>query len=199
MQSTPHECARAALVRAVVVMPIVLCALSACERRIHFTEEVQLADGEVIKVDRRVAAAPLGEIGGPGGWESKYMSLEIIEPMRPENPPKWESTAGLVPVLFDKDADDGEWALLATFYTCEAWYALGRPKLPYVEFRARAAQWQKVELSAQWSGRPTNVLTHISSGGEPEFIGLPAKRERMSDSLIAPEYRSIVDRWTTGC
>lgn len=188
-----------ALARAVVLTLVALGTLSACDRRMHFTEDVQLADGKVIKVDRRVSAAPLGEIGGPGGWESKYMSLEIIEPKRPENPPKWESTAGLVPILFDKDPDNGEWTLLATFYTCDAWYALGRPKLPYAEFRARAAQWQKVDLSTKWAGRPANVMTHISSGGEPEFIGLPTKRARLSDGLIARKYRLIVDRWTTGC
>jgi hypothetical protein len=38
-----------------------------------------------------------------------------------------------LPILFDKDPDNCEWTLLATFYTCDAWHALGRPKSPYAE------------------------------------------------------------------
>lgn len=187
---------------AVIAKLAVILLMHGCSfgnKKIHFEEDVQLANGEVIKVDRFIVTKPLGEIGGPGGWEPEYMSLEIASPKHPEDPPKWESTEGLLPILFDKDPGSGEWALLATFYTCEPWYALGRPKLPYAEFRVRNGQWQRVELSEQWIGRSANVLTDISSGGEPDHIGLPMKQERMSDPRTASEYRLIVDRWTTGC
>jgi len=183
--------------RAAAVLTAVL-GLSACGKNIEFTEDVQLASGEVITVARKVTAESLGEIGGPGGWDPSYMSLEIATPARPDNPPKWESSTGLLPVLFDKDPNNGEWALLATFYTCDPWYALGRPKLPYAEFRVRNGQWQRVELAPQWIGHAANVFTGVRSSGEPSHLTLAQKRERDSPR-VAPEYRSIVDRWSTGC
>lgn len=126
------------------------------------------------------------------------MSLGITTPQRPDNPPKWESSTGLLPILLDKDPDNGEWALLATFYTCDPWYALGRPKLPYAEFRVRDGQWRRVELAQQWIGRAANVFTGVRSSGEPSHLTLAQKRERDSPRT-APEYRSIVGHWTTGC
>ena len=200
MQSKPHNCAPAAFVRALVLTLVALGTLSACgKREIRFTEEVELASGEVIKVDRRVMAAPLGEVGGPGGWKPKYMSFEVIDPKRPENPPKWESEIGLLPILFDRDPDNGEWTLLATYYTCDVWTAIGRPKLPYAEFRVRDGQWRGVALSEKWLGRPANVLTHISSGGEPEFIALAAKRSRLPNPRAWSKYRSIDGSWKNRC
>jgi hypothetical protein len=200
MQSTLRKCAPAAFVRAVLLILVAVSALSACGKpEIHFTEEVELANGEVIKVDRHVVAAPFGEVGGPGGWEPKYMSLEIVEPKRPENPPKWESSIGLLPILFDRDPDNGEWTLLATYYTCDVWSAIGRPKLPYAEFHARNGQWQGVALSEKWFGRAANVLTGISSSGEPEFIALAAKRPRLSDPEASSKYRLIDGSWQNRC
>jgi hypothetical protein len=200
VQPLPRKFPPAAFVRAVVLTLIAAGALSACgDREIHFAEEVELASGEVIKVDRRVMAAPSGEVGGPGGWEPKYMSLEIVEPKRADNPPKWESTIGLLPILFDRDADNGEWTLLATYYTCDVWVAIGRPKLPYAEFRARNAQWEGAALSEEWLGRPANVLTDINSNGEPQLVALAAKRLRMSDPAISSKYRLIDGTWKNRC
>lgn len=200
MKRTPHKGARAAFIKALVLPLVATGALSACgKREIHFAEEVELANGEIIKVDRHVVAAPFGEVGGPGGWEPKYMSLEIVDPKRPENPPKWESSIGLLPILFDRDPDNGEWTLLATYYSCDVWSAIGRPKLPYAEFRVRNGQWQGVALSEKWLGRPANVLTGVSSDGEPEFIALAAKRPRLSDPEASSKYRSIDGNWQNRC
>lgn len=200
MKPTPYKCARAAFIKALVLSLVALVTLGACgKREIHFTEEVELANGEVIKVDRHVVAAPFGEVGGPGGWEPKYMSLEIVDPKRPENPPKWESEIGLLPILFDRDPDNGEWTLLATYYTCDVWSAIGRPKLPYAEFRARNERWQGVPLSEKWLGRPANVLTGVSSAGEPEFIALAAKRPRLSNPEASSKYRLIDGSWKNRC
>jgi hypothetical protein len=169
------------------------------DHRFGFKEEVQLSNGEVIEVQRTFQAKPFGELGGPGGWEATFNDFVISSPARADNPPAWQSEAGLVPLLFDRDSDTGEWFLVATFYSCEAWYALNRPKLPYAEFRARNGRWQPVALTRRWIGREANVLTTISSQKELSRHTLATKRERMSDTRIAPEYTKIVDHWTTGC
>ena len=184
------------------VIIVVTALISACQfgdRRIQFREEVRLVNGELISVDRVVKAKPLGEIGGPGGWEPIYMSLQIAEPKNPGSPPKWESEAGLVPILFDRDPLTNEWVLLATFFTCEPWYRLGRPKLPYAEFRVRDGHWRQVDLSTQWIGRSANIFTGIRSSGEPDMLTLSEKDRRDSDPAIAAKYRKIVGHWTTNC
>jgi hypothetical protein len=185
----------------VVGLLVTAAALIGCaaDKHLQFTEQVLLASGEVLIVNRDVKSSPLGEIGGPGGWEAKYMSLEIVGPKNSDNPPRWESEAGLVPIVFDRDPVTKEWTLLATFYTCDAWYGLGKPKLPYAEFHTQGGSWQRRELSPQWIGHTANLLTSINSGGEPKLISLAIKQQKMSDPTIAPEYRSIVGKWSTGC
>lgn len=197
MRGSGGRLGRALALVAIALAVVFLCSRS-CSRKIDFTEEVQLASGEVITVQRHVTAEPFGEVGGPGGWEPSYMSLEIVTPKRPDDPPKWESTSGLLPILFDRDPGNGEWALLATFFSCDPWYALGRPKQPYAEFRVRDGRWQRVELGQQWIGRPTNVFADIRSSGEPDHLTLAQKKAR-DDDRIAPLYRSIVSQWLTGC
>lgn len=187
--------------RALFLVLVVAAGVYYCfprDKNIHFTEEVQLASGEIISVERFIKAAPLGEVGGPGGWESAYQSFEMVDQQQTGAMPRWESTAGLIPILFDHDPANNEWVLLATFYTCDGWYKLGRPKHPYAEFRVRDGQWQKVELSDQWFGRAANVFTRIRSSGEPSRITLTDKKQRASGTA-APEYRSIVSNWRTAC
>lgn len=184
--------------RAGVVIAAALPLLAACGyAQISWREEVELRDGTVVIVARTAKTAPFGEIGGPGGWENKGMTLTIVAPPSIDKPPPWDFP--FVPIVFDRDAKSGEWFLVATFYSCGSWYELGRPKLPYVEYRVRAGAWQRVPLSPELIGRQANVATDISSKGEPPLLTLHQKRARMANPRIAPQYRAIVSRWTTTC
>ena len=51
-----------------------------------FKEEVKLGSGEQIVVKRRVVSEVFFELGGSGGWDAKYNSLEIASPKRADNP-----------------------------------------------------------------------------------------------------------------
>ena len=104
-----------------------------------------------------------------------------------------------MPVVFDRDDNTKEWFMVATFYSCQSWYDLGRPKLPYTEYRLKIGVWQKVELSTSVIGMKANMLTGIRSGGEPPLIDMTSKRQRMSDPRIAKKYSQIVSTWSTGC
>lgn len=184
---------RVLLVTAAAILFLVACG----DTRISWREEVELQDGTVLIVARTAKTAPFGEIGGPGGWENKGMTLTIVEPPSVDKPPPWDFP--FVPMVFDRDAKSDEWFLVATFYSCESWYDLGRPKLPYVEYRVRAGAWQRVPLSSELIGREANVLTDVSSKGEPSLLKLHEKRARMTEPSIAPKYRRIVSSWTTTC
>lgn len=173
--------------------------LAACsnENKLSWNEEVPLVNGEIVVVQRTARARALGEIGGPGGWEAEAMTVEITSPRKPTDPAVWNFP--YVPILFDQDPAGGEWFMVATFYTCEKWYELGTPSLPYGEWRFRGGKWQRVDLSPNLIGRKANLLTAIRSSGEPNHT-VKSKEEIMSDRRIAPEYRRIFDGWKPiGC
>jgi hypothetical protein len=167
------------------------------EKRLRYSEEVQLEKGQIIKIDRVIKASPLGEIGGPGGWEAKYNSVRVVDGAQ-DPPPIWESADGLVPMLLDRDSQSDQWFLVATFYTCEPWYRLGRPKLPYAEFRATDGGWQKVPLAPGLVGRASNVLTGIPAKND-DLVTLPEKRALNNNNKIGRSFLKIVDQWRTGC
>lgn len=175
------------------------CALllSGCGRsQIEWKEEVKLQSGEVIVVKRTAKSRDFGEIGGPGGWENEGMTVQIIQPLKPDNPPVWN--AKFVPLVFDRDPGTNEWFMVATFVSCTSWYELGRPKLPYTEFRLKDGQWRQLALSPHLIGREGNMLTTIRSTGEPDHT-LSSKAYINNNPAISPEYKRVVDNWTSGC
>ncbi len=183
--------------KAVFALLIALTITGCGKSQFGWTEEVQLASGQVITVKRTVHSQALGEIGGPGGWEAEGMTLEILQPKTADNPPVWNYP--YVPVVFDQDPETKEWFVVATFYTCERWHELGKPKLPYGQWRVRNGQWQRTELSSNLIGRKANMLTAIRSSGEPNHT-LQSKEKIMSDKRIASKYKSVFDGWKPlGC
>ena len=163
---------------------------------ISWTEEVQINGGEVITVKRTAKAKDFGQIGGTGGWENEGMTVEIIAPIRPSYPGLW--SAKFVPLVFDSDPETNEWFMVATFYSCTSWYDLGRPKLPYTEFRFKNGQWVQQVLSEKFIGREGNMLTTVRSSGEPNHT-LASKRILNGNTKIAPKYLRIVPQWETAC
>ena len=185
---------------AAIALGLLSLTLTACDsgpKLLAWQEEVQLKSGDVITVKRTAKSKSFGEIGGPGGWENEGMALVIEKPKKPDDPPIWDFP--FVPVVFDRDDNTKEWFMVATFYSCQSWYDLGRPKLPYTEYRLKNGVWQKVELSTSVIGMKANMLTGIRSGGEPPLIDMTSKRQRMSDPRIAKKYSQIVSTWSTGC
>lgn len=88
--------------------------------------------------------------------------------------------------------------MVATFYSCTSWYDLGRPKLPYTEFRFKNGQWIQQPLSEKFIGREGNMLTEIRSSGEPNHT-VASKQAVIKNSSSAQYYREIVANWRTAC
>lgn len=170
-------------------------SLAACGR-IEWKEEVKLQNGETIVVERTAKTKAFGEVGGPGGWENEGMTLRIVHPQRPDNPPQWEGR--FVPLLLDRDAASGQWFLVATFFSCQSWYDLGRPALPYTEYRLRDGRWVQGPLSADLIGRGANMFTSISSTGQSD-VTLAGKEADLRDPRIGDKYRRIIPSWKTTC
>lgn len=171
--------------------------LAACgNSRLEWQEEVRLHDGETIVVKRTAKTKAFGEVGGPGGWENEGMTMSIVQPQRPDNPPPWEGR--FVPVLFDRDAASGQWFLVATFFSCQSWYDLGRPALPYTEYRLREGRWVQGPLSAELIGRSANMFTSIRSTGQSD-VSVAEKEADLRDPRIGAKYRQILSTWKTTC
>ena len=171
-----------------------LLALTACGNvKLFWSEEVVLSSGKLIVVKRGATGEKLGEIGGSGGWEQKEMWVEIKgEPLGVFTPPTWRTA--YVPMLLDYDAARNEWLIVATFYTCQGWTDLGKPKLPYVQYRvAEKGEWRAVPLESELYGRKANMLTGVRSGGEPSLVTVPDKTKR--DRGAGESFRKIVSQW----
>lgn len=124
------------------------------------------------------------------------MTVEIIAPQKPDNPAPW--SAKFVPLVFDRDPDTKEWFMVATFVSCTSWYDLGRPKLPYTEFRFKNGQWVQQVLSEKFIGREGNMFTGMRYSGETDHT-LASKKLLNSDPTIDPSYLRIVAKWRTSC
>jgi hypothetical protein len=174
-----------------------LLLLNACGKsNISWNEEVQINGGEIILVKRTAKTKAFGEIGGPGGWENEGMTVEVIKPELKDKPPIWNFP--FVPLLFDQDAKTKQWFMVATFYSCTSWYDLGRPALPYTEYRLIDGKWIQKPLSQEVIGRPANMLTSVRSSGEPDHT-IGSKTSAMGDTRITKKYLIILDKWSTGC
>jgi hypothetical protein len=170
--------------------------VSACNK-IDWKEEVKLQSGEIIVVERTAKAKSFGELGGPGGWENMGMTVQIIRPIKSDNPPPWDYK--FVPLIFDRDPETKEWFMVATFYTCASWLELGQPKLPYTEFRVKNdGQWHQQALNPDLIGREGNMLTRINSNGEADHT-VASKEKINRNPAISLEYKKVIDRWATSC
>lgn len=82
-------------------MAIVLIGmLAACgEVDLKWSEEVQLEDGQVIVIKRTAKGEKQGELGGPGGWKEKEMSITLEKGGEGMQFPIWQTA--YVPILLD--------------------------------------------------------------------------------------------------
>ena len=187
-----------ASIAAVLTTFLVACGNSHME----WNEQVRLQSGEVIVIARTAKFSENSVAGGGGGSFNKGMTLQIVQPTKPDNPGPWD--ARFVPIILDRDPLTNEWFIVATFFHCDSWYELGRPKLPYTEYRFRNDRWLQQPLTETWIGRETNVLPSDLSDKAAIAESKPAltverKQGILSNPAMPRKYKAVVDNWTTGC
>ncbi len=170
---------------------------------LKWNEEVNLQSGEVIVIKRTAKFSENWIAGGGGGSFNRGMTIEFDSPDKPSNPTIW---SGLyVPMILDRDPDTNEWMIVATFYHCDSWYDIGRPALPYTAYRYREGKWLQQSMEPKWIGRKANVLvTDLASrkaiDSSKLILTVSRKEKEVEDRpSAAPKYKSILDKWTTGC
>ncbi len=177
-------------------------------------EDVQLHSGEVIVIQRSATLSANYIAGGGGGSIVRNMTIEFIKPsLAPAELPAsatlpsaatvasypttaWHSR--FVPAIIDRDPDNQEWFIIGTFFHCDSWYEIGRPKLPYTEFRYRNGRWQRQPLSEKFIGRPTNLHIADRNLADPH-LSFDLKNYALSRPGIGAEYLHIANEWHSGC
>lgn len=179
------------------VLMLALTLTTACSRvNLEWSEEVRLADGSTLIVDRTAQGEKKYEIGGPGGWDQAQMTLRINPKengVRP--PPVWRDA--FVPLLLDYDHFTQTWSLVSSFYFCSTWYELGKPELPYIEFQSTGdGTWIRVPLESRLIGRDSNLLTGPNAKGEHARVTLKEKEARERNT--SQRLKKIIPQWN-GC
>jgi hypothetical protein len=180
-----------------------ILALFGCgDTHLQWNEQVKLNDGEVILITRSAKFSENWVAGGGGGSLNKGMTIQLQQQQKSDSPSLWEGR--FVPIVLDRDPDSKEWFIVATFYHCDGWYELGRPKLPYTEYRFRGGTWIQQPLAPKWIGRPANVIPADPSikstlSETKPVLTIERKDSFFNNPAVLPEYKRIVDSWTSGC
>lgn len=170
---------------------------------LKWNEEVKLQSGEVIVIKRTAKFSENWIAGGGGGSFNLGMTIDFSNSEKSNSPTMWHSLYD--PLIIDLDPMTKEWIIIATFIHCDGWYNLGRPSLPYTEYRFRSGKWEQGLLNTHWIGRNGNLLlvdpserkTITLSGS---MVTLARKEKAIYDRPAIPQqYRKIVENWTTGC
>lgn len=180
-----------------IILSSVLLLPHCGSKRHVWKEEVKLQSGELLTVQRDVQFKFYQPAGGGGGTDILESSLEIISPVRTDWPARWDHPPFL-PLIFDRDSDNQEWFVVATFSTCTAWYDLGKPKLPYTEFRFRNFKWIQQPLSDKFIGYEGNMLVPDVKNVNRDHT-LDSKKKDHAIATISPEYKNVVSVWKHGC
>jgi len=188
-----------ALITALALVTIAGCGSS--DSKYAWREQVRLQDGKLLLVERTARFKENWVAGGGGGSFNEGMTLRIVQSPIPAPSATWSDR--LVPLVLEYDPVKHEWALIVTFFHCDSWYELGRPALPYAEYRYRDGRWIRQALSTQWIGHPANVLPTDPSDkaaiGSGDVLTVERKSTIIEESTMAPKYRRVVDQWKTGC
>jgi len=166
---------------------------------LKWQEEVKMADGQILLLNRTAKGEQVGgHFGttGGGGFKEKELTLDVVKlPEGWQPPPVWRTE--FVPVLLDYQPEEHTWTLVATFYSCDGWEKMGRPKLPYTEYQSKnGGPWKIVPLEERLIGRSTNLYTHIG-GKMPKHI-TAEETDRQSRSA-GNMYRKILAMWGSNC
>lgn len=165
---------------------------------IAWKEEVKLRSGEIIVVNRTAKLDANFVAGGGGGSINRGMTVEVAQPLKPDNPGVWD--ARYVPIVFDRDPQTSEWTVIATFFHCDSWYDLGRPALPYTEYRFREGKWIQQALTPHWIGTQANMVPADGSNGEREGTISSTKKEYiLANPAISNKFKAVVSSWKTTC
>lgn len=181
-----------------IAMGLVLLVITACgflgERR-SWTEDVQLDDGSIVRIERYVKFSRSNSWSGdaPSATEERS-TLKFTGDLA--RLPTWD--VPLMPLVLYRDGQTKEWVIVAGAGQCEVWYRRGTPFPPYWEYRLSGGQWREQVLSQSSKGRVTNLFFNYL-GPVARHVSVKSTQELVADLRMDDIYRRVVPSMTRYC
>lgn len=150
-------------------------------KRFSWEEEVLLSTGETIVVERYAALSGYSYFGGGSGVYIHHTKLKVIKGSEESYPTEWDYNE--VPLIFDKDPDNGQWFIISTWYSSHHNNASRNVKQH--EYRYINDEWIPIkELSRKFidNRMPANLISRVKFSGE-EYLTIELKKERLKWGL----------------
>ena len=194
--------------RLVGVVLVVALALAGCRGEtikawtqdnvndLRWREVVRLASGEEIAVYRHVRFRQSGGVGMPlSAPIYEDASLEIVP-----TPPGYVTWRGpIIPILLDRDPDNGEWIVIGGDDGKILWDFNGKPCPPQFAFRLREGVWYVQPIPVNLIGRRPNLLVDLKVSDDERYsseafsrvaIQRKSQQELKADN-ISPGIRAV--------
>ena len=162
----------------------------------RWTEDVQLDDSRIIRIEREVQFKESNAMGG-GAYNAVETSSIIKFTGELAELPPWKDSLRALVLYFD--TSNTEWVVVATTTSCEVWFARGKPRPMYWEYRLRGERWQETPLASTSIGRETNLFHLYEKPLEKKHITVEERSRLQSNPRIAREYRSIISDKENNC
>ncbi|QMT39527.1 hypothetical protein [Neisseria shayeganii] len=154
-------------------------------------EEVELSDGTVILVERRLVVQEGGLL--PESIDKILKNeVEVLDAKGLPPPPVWSDK--WKPMVLDRD-EHGVWFMVVIPRHCFDWNS----SFAYRQYKAYNGGWQQVEFDMGLNLRRPNIEWYIKKE-MPEILRLRDKPEwEKGGGGTAPEYRIIDTSYRSGC
>jgi hypothetical protein len=119
--------------------------------RKSWSEEVQIAAGEVIVVKRRMKLVKIYPELRPV-WTTRFEAMRLPDGVR------FETEDRIVFVRLERGPRPGTWVLIGSPLYCEEFNKYGRPKPDYIQFEYVNGRWTYRPVQPEFLGRQANLL-----------------------------------------
>ena len=159
----------------------------------HWQEQVQLSDGKVIWIERRIAGN--GSFLPDSDFEATKDEVEVVDAAGLGKPPLWSDR--WAPMILDRD-EQGSWYIVVTPIHNQGWNS----SCLYQKYQVINGAWQPVAFDQRLFGRRPNIEWYIRLKEMPEKLYLIDKPEWESDprsSRVSRARQGISTQYRTGC
>lgn len=172
---------------------VVLATVSGCgflfgDQERSWSEDVELDDASVIRIDRYVKFEESNSWSGDA-YSATETRATLSFTGNLADLPAWD--VPLMPLVLYRDVATGEWVIVATSTRCEVWVARGKPNPPYWEFRLGSDGWREQALSNASLNRQGNLFIRYSTKLDKKHFAPEDKRQLAADARVGDKYRRI--------
>jgi hypothetical protein len=150
--------------------------------RQSWTEEVELAPGDVVVIERRMKFVKVSSELFRSGLQTRYNSLRLPDGAR------FETEDRISLIWLGRGASPGTWRLIAVANYCEEFRKYGLTD--YVQLEYADGRWSHRALEPEYFGRAANVLVAYGMAREGALVTSDEKKQWNSETY-GPDKRYL--------